>query len=632
MIAAGTVLNGRYRLDHLLARGGFARVFLGSDLRLRRSVAIKVLDPALLDGADERDFLARFEAEAAVVAGLDHPHILGIHDYGEAEGTVYLVMPYLDGGTVADRLREAGRLPPQQVGRYLRQVAAALDYAHRRGLVHRDIKPQNLLLRADDDRLLLADFGIAKLLSASRTAHSRTGVVGTLAYMAPEQFQCRPVPATDIYALGCVLFQLLTGEVPYPGPTEQVLFGHVWGAIPSVVERSRGQVPAALQAVIARALAKQPEERYASAGDLAAAFQVAAGPVSAAGDVAPAPPPTRPAPPRVARPGPTRVGERRSPEELPPTSTADRHAPPAPTRTRTADAAARTVAPAPPAAPDERPGRDVAAVRPAREAGADRAAGHAPSVVGTPGRAALILGLGAAAIAVIAVVVTFARVPAGPEEGAVTLFGRDTETINALPIFALVLTALAAFRIAEAAPPPEPALAAVPLRRRLGAAAPRLLWHEALVGGALLAVLLLVKLGLDLSGPWWMLYDLGHYQYKIHEALIVPRWHIPLLLVAFGVYLYGLSGLTTGPPGTSSGSPRGSSATQAILWVAKYGSLLAASALASAVFLGWVYLGPPGSVWFLLRAGLIFALCLLLDVAVQRRSRRVARLAHAAGA
>src|SRR5438552_14847770 len=271
MITEGTILNGRYRLDRQIGQGGFARVFLSTDLRLRRLVAIKVLNPEL---NEDEDLLARFEREAQSIADLDHPNILGVHDYGEADGAVYLVMPYIAGGALHDKLRAEKRLAPRQAGAYLRQIAGALDYAHQRGIVHRDIKPQNMLLRAEDDRLLLADFGIAKVLSAT-SGQSQTGVMGTLAYMAPEQLNGHVSRATDVYALGCVLFQMLTGQVPYTGPTEQVVMGHLSQPVPSIVERSQGQLSVSMQAVIERALAQQPADRFGSAGELAAAFEAA---------------------------------------------------------------------------------------------------------------------------------------------------------------------------------------------------------------------------------------------------------------------------------------------------------------------------------------------------------------------
>src|SRR5262249_45362695 len=154
---------------------------------------------ALIAGGEETDLAARFQREAQAVAALDHPNILTIFDYGEYASTLYLVMPYVEGGTLHDRLRRGGPLQLHETRYYLGQIPGALDYAHRRHLVHRDIKPQNMLIRAEDGRLLLADFGIAKVLSGT-SDQSRTGIVGTIAYMAPEQFQGTVGRATDIYA------------------------------------------------------------------------------------------------------------------------------------------------------------------------------------------------------------------------------------------------------------------------------------------------------------------------------------------------------------------------------------------------------------------------------------------------
>lgn len=274
MARVGEVLHGRYRLDRQIGQGGFAQVFLGADLLLQRYVAIKILNPDLIEQAGEHDFLPRFMTEARAAAALNHPHILTVHDYGQADHLAYLVMPYIDGGTLHDRLRARQPLDVAVVGKYLRQVASALDYAHQRRLVHRDIKPQNMLLRADDDYLFLTDFGIVKVLSAA-SSQTRTGIMGTVAYMAPEQFQGQVSPATDIYALGCVLFQMLTGQVPFTGPTEQVLYSHLYAPVPSVVESSQRLAPATLQGVIDRALAKQPADRFHSAGELARAFDAA---------------------------------------------------------------------------------------------------------------------------------------------------------------------------------------------------------------------------------------------------------------------------------------------------------------------------------------------------------------------
>ncbi|HEX5502687.1 MAG TPA: serine/threonine-protein kinase, partial [Thermomicrobiales bacterium] len=427
MIAAGAVLDGRYRLDHLLARGGFARVFLGSDLRLRRYVAIKVLHPELLDAPLDQDFRARFATEAAVVARLDHPNILGVHDYGEAEGTLYLVMPYVAGGTLEDRLRGTPGLGLDLAGHYLRQAAAALDYAHGHGVVHRDVKPQNMLLHADGDRLLLADFGIARLIDAATALRSRTATLGTLAYMAPEQFQGRAGPATDVYALGCVLFQLLTGEVPYTGPTEQVMFAHVWGAIPSVVERSRGSAPAALQAVVDRALAKRPEERFPSAGALVAAFD------AAVGEAAPAP--ARADPPPV--PPKTRLGAGA------PTLAAD-----PPVAVPYLD---QVAGPPPPAADGPAGVAEVAApVAPAPDGATE--AGRAGRRVGASGVARLARALGVAALVVVALLLALTQLPVNPPAGPETIFGAATTEVNAVFICGVVLLALVAAALAW--PPP----------------------------------------------------------------------------------------------------------------------------------------------------------------------------------
>ncbi len=272
MIRAGSILNGRYRLDRLVAQGGFAQVFLARDLLLERQVAIKVLSPEL---TADPNFLMRFEREAKAVAALNHPNILSIHDYGQADGTAFLVMPYIQGGTLFDLLQSNS--PPMsltQIGRYLEQATAALDYAHRRGIVHRDIKPQNMLLLAEDDRLLLADFGIAKVLT-SENANLKTGTLGTPQYMSPEQLQGQVVTATDIYALGCVLFRMLTGQLPYTGPTPRIVTGHMSEPVPSVTERSQGRVPKTLQPVLERALAKKPQDRYPTAGELYQAYQSA---------------------------------------------------------------------------------------------------------------------------------------------------------------------------------------------------------------------------------------------------------------------------------------------------------------------------------------------------------------------
>lgn len=267
MIGVGDVLHDRFVLDRQVGQGGFARVFLATDRRLKRRVAVKILDPTL---ATDPAFAARFADEARAVAALDHPHILGLFDYGEAGDVAFLVMPYISGGTLHDLLRRERVLSPSRAAIYLSQAAEALDHAHRQGLIHRDVKPQNMLLREEDGRLLLTDFGIAKAIDAETTGTSRP--MGTIAYMAPEQFGGRVTPATDIYALGCVLFQMLAGTPPYTGTTQEILRGHILAPIPNLAARLPGPVSPALQLVLDRALAKEPKDRYATARAFAEAF------------------------------------------------------------------------------------------------------------------------------------------------------------------------------------------------------------------------------------------------------------------------------------------------------------------------------------------------------------------------
>ena len=294
MIAEGVELHGRYRLDRRIGQGRFARVYLGADLLLGRPVAIKVLHEGLTGLSGERDFLTRFANEAKVVATLDHPHILTVFDYGRIDDTAYLVMPHIAGGSLDDKLGREKQLSVRQASAYLDQIAAALDYAHRQGIIHRDINPHNMLLDDSDRHLLLADFGLAKVLSAGGV-RSHTGALGTVAYMAPEQFDGRVSPATDLYALGCVLFAMLAGEPPYSGPPEQVMRGHLMSPVPTLAERRREATPDAVQRVLDRALAKDPAARFRTAAGLAEAFRAAAGGEGAA--------PASPAPPVATRAG-----------------------------------------------------------------------------------------------------------------------------------------------------------------------------------------------------------------------------------------------------------------------------------------------------------------------------------------
>ncbi len=263
---------GSYRLIERIGKGGMGEVYRAEHMRLGRESAIKLL-PANLIG--EADFLRRFEREALSAAELTHPNILAIYDYGEQDGTPYLVMPYIKGGTLKDRL-ERGDVTPSQIARYLTQIAEALDFAHAKGIVHRDVKPANILID-EHEQAHLADFGIAKALEGTESL-TRTGMgVGTPEYMAPEQAQGRADPRSDLYALGIMVYQLITGRVPYSGQsTVDVLMQHLQQPIP--LEPLRGLHPAAAQAfgpILQRALAKDPNHRYQTGRELMQAVNLA---------------------------------------------------------------------------------------------------------------------------------------------------------------------------------------------------------------------------------------------------------------------------------------------------------------------------------------------------------------------
>jgi serine/threonine protein kinase len=262
---------GAYRIVEPLGEGGMATVFKAYQANMERHVAIKVLPRQL---AADPQFQGRFQQEALVVAKLQHPHILPVFDFGESDGCAYLVMPLVESGSLKGLLQ--GRpLPLGQVRDLISQVGDALDYAHSRGLVHRDIKPGNVLLDGRGN-CLLADFGIAKIIEATAHFTATGGTVGTPAYMSPEQGRGDAVDArTDVYALGVVLYEMVTGQVPFEAETPvAVIFKHIEEPLPKP-RALNPSLPEAVERVIVKALAKDPQERYASAGEMVRALQAA---------------------------------------------------------------------------------------------------------------------------------------------------------------------------------------------------------------------------------------------------------------------------------------------------------------------------------------------------------------------
>ena len=271
-VRIGAEVSG-YRVEELIGRGGMGEVYRAWDERLERNVALKILIPRL---ADDDAFRERLLRESRLAASLDHPNVVPVYDAGEAVGRFFLVMRYVEGTDLRAVLRGEGALSPERAIDIAAQVAGALDAAHERGLVHRDVKPSNVLI---DERghCYLADFGLTQLVSSQGQAPDGS-LLGTLDYVAPEQIRGSDVDSrADVYALGCLLFECLTGEVPFARPSEvATLYAHLEDEPPRPSERNPA-LPEAIDAVISTAIAKDPDDRYASCSELIEASSDALG-------------------------------------------------------------------------------------------------------------------------------------------------------------------------------------------------------------------------------------------------------------------------------------------------------------------------------------------------------------------
>jgi serine/threonine-protein kinase len=264
----GSVFDGRYRIERKLGAGGMADVYLAEDQELGRRVAIKILNDR--HAADD-SFIERFRREAKNAAGLSHPNIVSIYDRGEAEGTYYIAMEYLDGRSLKELIVGRGPAPIKIAIDYARQILAAVGFAHKHGIVHRDIKPHNVLV-GHEGRLKVTDFGIARSGASQMTEVG--SIIGTAQYLSPEQARGAPVDQTsDLYSVGVVLYEMLTGQVPFTGDTPlEIAMKHL-SEVPVPPSELRPEVPHDLDSVVLRALAKDPHERYRSADEMDADLQ-----------------------------------------------------------------------------------------------------------------------------------------------------------------------------------------------------------------------------------------------------------------------------------------------------------------------------------------------------------------------
>src|SRR5512143_200275 len=262
---------GPYRIINQIGKGGMANVYKAYQPSVDRYVAIKVLPTQL---AESKEFATRFHQEARIIAMLEHPHILPVFDYGESDGIAYFVMRYLDAGTLKDKMESGRPLPLNDIARIFTQLADALSYAHSHGVVHRDLKPANALIDSFGN-VFLTDFGIAKLLeSASPRLTQTDAVMGTPAYISPEQAKALPVDQrSDIYSLGIILYEMVTGRVPFVADTPlAVILKQISDPLP-LPSAIKADIPESIERVILKALAKNPDDRFANVNDFLTAWK-----------------------------------------------------------------------------------------------------------------------------------------------------------------------------------------------------------------------------------------------------------------------------------------------------------------------------------------------------------------------
>ncbi|HJS27185.1 MAG TPA: Stk1 family PASTA domain-containing Ser/Thr kinase, partial [Actinomycetota bacterium] len=260
-------LGGRYRVERELGRGGMAKVFLGTDTVLGRTVAIKLLAPQF---AEDDGFVQRFRREAQAAARIGHPHIVSVFDTGSDDGVHFIVMEYVEGRTLADFLAGGGRIMPDRSIHIAQDVLTALEAAHAQGVIHRDIKPGNIMLSPKGE-VKVTDFGIARVTTTAETVAQTAAILGTASYLSPEQAQGQPVDGrSDIYSLGCVLYEMVTGRPPFLGDSPVAIASKQVLEQPTPPSKLNPDVSPELDAVVLRALAKNPANRYQSAEEMRA--------------------------------------------------------------------------------------------------------------------------------------------------------------------------------------------------------------------------------------------------------------------------------------------------------------------------------------------------------------------------